>query len=323
MRLRMASLAYFGLIASTAVLALNSSARASNFTNTVILTPNNLAGNDTYNSGGVIEGPPGVFDIFSADVFRPNSQQLEIVIHTNYAGVPNNANPSVAALADGTGYGSLFFGPTNRLTFPDSAAPYAHNVYSPGQWTSAFVMGALGQGTLYSTGSNPVAQVYSGGSNPNNVVSRYTTSTGSIVMSNVNGNPITYPYGGNPGWYFRQGQAVLFNPNSGAPIIGDPSTSGWSEVDSMVGTTVTTPGVLTFIITDAFALGDSFAMSWAETCGNGIIQGVVNLSPGGNGGQFPTPIPAALPLFAGGLGLIGCFTRKRKRRTSGSSDAIA
>ena len=181
-------------------------------------------------------------------------------------------------------------------------------MYTPGEWTSAFVLGPSGQGTLYSTGTNPQAQVYSGGSNPGNVVSSDKTNTGSIVMSNVNGNPITYPYGGNPGWFFRQGQAVLFEPQ-GAPTIGDPGTSSWSEVDSVVGTSMTEPGVLTFLITDNFGLGDSFALSWAETCANGIIQGVVNLTP--------TPIPAALPLFAGGLSLLGFLVRRR--RTSGQA----
>jgi hypothetical protein len=33
-----------------------------------------------------------------------------------------------------------------------------------------------------------------------------------------------------------------------------------------------------------------------------------------NTGQVATPAPAALPLFAGGLGLVGWLARNRKRK---------
>ncbi len=42
------------------------------------------------------------------------------------------------------------------------------------------------------------------------VVQSYTTQNGQIVMSNVGGDPITYPNSNNPGFFFRQGQAVQY-----------------------------------------------------------------------------------------------------------------
>ena len=41
-----------------------------------------------------------------------------------------------------------------------------------------------------------------------NVAQYYQTLDGKIIMSNMKGDPITAPYSGNPGYYFRPGQAV-------------------------------------------------------------------------------------------------------------------
>jgi hypothetical protein len=40
-----------------------------------------------------------------------------------------------------------------------------------------------------------------------------------------------------------------------------------------------------------------------------------SLDPTGNGSGLNTPLPAALPLFAGGLGIFGLLARYRKRKT--------
>jgi hypothetical protein len=42
---------------------------------------------------------------------------------------------------------------------------------------------------------------------------------------------------------------------------------------------------------------------------------------GGNNGQFPTPLPGALALFAGGLGMIGLVAGRKKRKTRGLAEA--
>ena len=55
----------------------------------------------------------------------------------------------------------------------------------------------------------------------------------------------------------------------------------------------------------ATQLTNDFALSWAMTCANDIVQGVVHLTP--------VPLPATLPLFVAGLGGAGLIGRWRKR----------
>src|SRR5262249_42390714 len=159
--------------------------------------------------------PSSVFGISSIDAIRNAQGDLVITIHTNFAGVPGTA------AADGTNYGSLFFGSasswSSTVTGP---APYSTDIYHPNQWTSAFVMSGNasgGTGSLYSTGTNATPN----GSPQNGTIpNSYTTTTGQITMSNAFNDPVSYPNSGNNGFYFRQGQAVLFTPNSGQTAIG-------------------------------------------------------------------------------------------------------
>ena len=72
---------------------------------------------------------------------------------------------------------------------------------------------------------------------------------------------------------------------------------------------------ITFTILDNGLLGKSFALAWAMTCANDVIQGEVVL----HGGQdFPTPLPAAVWLFgtviAGGAG-VGRWCKAKKARS--------
>jgi len=48
--------------------------------------------------------------------------------------------------------------------------------------------------------------------------------------------------------------------------------------------------LITFTIPDGGLLGDSFALAWAMTCANDVIQGPVVLRAGQD---FPTPLPAS------------------------------
>jgi hypothetical protein len=150
-----------------------------------------------------------------------------------------------AAGTDATGYGALFITPGANAWHPNESLPnYAADVYVPGQWTYAFVIP-----------SKPSDSFGSG--------ALYDTTNGTVQLANVDGLP-------NPSsWIFRDGQAVQFVPNQSAPQVAGGS---WS-----LGV-----GTLTFDINDNGLLGDSFALSWAMTCGNDVIQGQVVPVPLGN-----------------------------------------
>lgn len=224
-------------------------------------------GINTYNGADVI-GDPNVFDIKDAVIQRigPGGGTLQVVIDTNYAGAPGTS------AADGTGYGALFITPGANSWNPTGPAPYTTDVYTPGEWAYAFTVPQT------PSGSSGTAQLYS-------------TNDGSVVMSNVHGDPITYPYPGNPGYYFRQGQAVQFTPSNGAVAVAGGS---WAAQ----------PGKLTFNIDDNHLLGDAFSFSWAMTCGNDVIQGMV--------GGVPEPGTWAMMIL--GFLAVGSMARMQRRK---------
>jgi len=253
-------------VLAASVMSFVPSAQANTFT----LINNYTGGIDTYNNGAVI-GPADVFGISKAVVSRPNPDKLEVVIYTAYAG---------QAGIDGTGYGALFLSPGNWTANPAPSCvgclPYSSDVYVPGEWQYAFTMPETPSSN---TGSGKL----------------YNTNTGNVITSFVGPYTETYPIDPTSPWYFRQGQAVQFAPaNALARSVG----SGIWDVNSTAGT-------ITFLIDDGGTLGNYFALAWAMTCANGVIQGQVNM----------TPVPAALPLFASGVGFLGFFGLRRRKRT--------
>ena len=204
----------------------------------------------------------GVFNITSAEVSRSDAGNLQVVINTAYAG---------AAGTDGTGYGALFITPGANAWQPNGSAPnYATDVYVPGEWKYAFII--------------PSVPTLNSG-----LGSLYKTTDGTVQLANVNGNTVSYPDPGNSGWIFRDGQAVQFIPDQQASEVAGGT---WS-----VGS-----GTISFDIDDSGLLGNSFALSWAMTCGNDVIQGQI--------AAIPEPSTWAMMI----LGFVGLgFTAYRRK----------
>jgi hypothetical protein len=287
------------LLASAAVVGLASSAYAGSFT----LNDVYYGATDSYNNPPADVIGDSTFYITSAVVNRsgPNNDTLNIIINTNFAGAPGtNA-------ADGTGYGSLFLNPL-QWSAKDGSPPnhYAGDSFVNGNQNWAYAVttpSTSGLTGLYATGlpfSGSATPDIISTTNFNGVPQYYTTADGQIVMSNVNGNPLSAPASGNPGYYFRQGQAVLFNPTD--------STVAGTSATFTVGS-----GFLEYSIVDNGLLGNTFALAWDMTCANDVIQGLVTLPSTALNG---TPLPAALPLFAGGLGVMGLLAGRRKRKNA-------
>jgi hypothetical protein len=307
-----------------------------------------FGGLNTYNGQDVI-GPASVFDITSATLtLDATTNTLTVQVNTNFAGAPASTNANVLGALLGQTYGALFLGPggsgstwlANHPTAPSAGNTYPSDLYHPGEWTVAVNMngsGNSGTAGVYKVGSPQnggsqtavIGSSYNGvpNSNTGNVPVAYNTtdshgnSLGQVIMSNEYGNPITYPNPGNgvndQQFYFRQGQAVQFNPDPSASTITGTGTSSyvinptvWAANGSVI-----TEGSIVYTITDfsALDLTGVIAVSLAMSCANDIIQGVADFSALVPGGGLATPLPAALPLFATGLGVLGVVGFRRKR----------
>ena len=297
--------AYSCLISSVVAVGLASPAFSANFTD------NYIGGLDNGGFGDVI-GNTNPFGITSVDVTRPDANTLNITINTFYAGAPDNHN-SGAPNTFGTGYGSLFLSQGAASTWTTFGASSNSDTYSShvGFWSYAVTVndnnGTL-TGGLYSTGSTAgdTANTY----NATGVVKNYTTSNdGTIVMANVNGNPVSYPNPGNPNDYFRQGQAVQYDPFNGQLVM-----TGTSVLELIVAPNGGNPGQIIFTITDNGFFDDLLALAWAMTCGNDVIIAEIPVTITTH--QETTPIPAALPLFGTGLGVLGLLGWRRKRKAA-------
>ena len=247
-------------------------------------------GLNTYNNNPPTSGDligDAAFEVFSATLNR-SGNNLEVIINTNY--VQNIG-------ASGTGLGALFLGngtPTyNNAGDPSKpvVAPYAYDEFTANPGRFQYAVGIP---------TNPIT------TSGNGTVYALNGTGSDVQLSNDNGNTLTYPLDPNENNYFRTGQAVGVNNTAQQVNPALNVTATWS-----IG-----PGTLTFDITNAFSLlQDTFTFAWTMTCGNDVILETVTL-PGGGGGQNTVPIPAALPLFASGLGLVGWLARGRKRKNS-------
>ena len=266
-------------------------------------------GVDTYNGfpgapggpNGDVIGPSNVFGIDQVAVTRIQTggatNDLRIVITTNYAGVPGTSP------ADGTGYGAVFFKSGGIGGIPSGAASNA-DVYTAGKFDYAFALPSL-------PGSGDQSGTFAAGDKTGGLFALKTGAGAGtdVVLSNAGGHFTTYPNDPSSPFYFRQGQAVQYN---NVDNLSSVDGGDWT-VDSF-GHTITL-----LIKNENGLLGTTLALEWAMTCGNDVILGNVtpDTEPCPNCGSPPgTPLPAALPLFASGLGMLGFVVNKRRRRSS-------
>ena len=86
-----------------------------------------------------------------------------------------------------------------------------------------------------------------------------------------------------------------------------------------------TTGALNFTLTNVLGSGDilssvsSLTLAWAMTCANDVIYASTQLPVA----PPTTPLPASLPLFVAGIGLLGWLGSKRKKHHRASRIAIA
>jgi hypothetical protein len=275
--------------------------------NSATITDTYWGGTNTYSgyagapggSNGDVIGPSATFDIDHVDVTRvqtgANTNDLKIVITTNYAGVPGTA------AADGTGYGAVFFKSGGIAGIPSGAASNA-DVYTPGKFDYAFAFPSTpGSG-------NQSGSVAAGSTTGGLFALKTGVGAGTdVTLSNAAGHTVTYPTDPTSPYYFRQGQAVGYK---NVDNVGSIDGGDWS-VDSLAHT------ITILIKNENGLLGSTLALEWAMTCGNDVILGDVtiptNAPPPGQ-----TPLPGSLPLFAGGLGMLGYVARRRRRSRAAS-----
>jgi hypothetical protein len=112
--------------------------------------------------------------------------------------------------------------------------------------------------------------------------------------------------GGNVTLFSGDGQSQLFDIGSGGTFRDFSQAFTYSD-----------PGSYFANFTASYT-----ANEFAQTCvpGGGCVTTSVGIGGQLNGGTAvvvePTPLPAAFPLFASGLGLMGWFARRKKRRAA-------
>lgn len=219
--------------------------------------------------GGLDHGYGDVIQNPGTHDFEISSAVIRRIAGGSTLQVVINTNFAGKAGLDGVGYGSLFISP------------------GVGAWNPS---GTSADGYL--------ADNYSAHSaNPNYWAYAFTTSgvlyktiDGAIVTSNVNGGHSSNT-GLASGFIFRDNQPVDFIPTGKAQAFG---------------TFTPAAGTLTFDIVDGGTLGNDFAISWAMTCANDIIQGQVVLS------AVPEPSTWAMMLI--GFAGIGFMVYRRSRK---------
>jgi hypothetical protein len=139
--------------------------------------------------------------------------------------------------------------------------------------------------------------------------SLYTGGGGSQWDANFDANSVTLTMAPAPG------SSVSYTP---APFNGPVFTvlSG-NSFGSVTGIHANNPDCIPCYPITAFVLGDSLYINW-QGAGGSVGDTVQIDFTVGEPIVAPVPLPAALPLFAGGLGVMAWMARRRKRGDRGS-----
>ena len=248
-----------------------------------------------------------------------------------------------ANASPGTGYGDLFITPGTNAWNPTTtgACNDCNDVYHAGEWAYAATLPSdptvaaqypSGSGMFYSTaGNTQISGTAVGTTGGSIAASGATPGTGayaSLGKSNFGTGPgvVTSNYGSCKGVntttgcnVFRADQAVDYDPTTGqgnAVINGTTITENYSIVAASNCTgsgsneVCATPGTITFQIVDNGLLGNNFALSWAMTCANDVIQGQVSLGAGDD----PVDEPPTLAIVLAGLLSIVGYRRWAKHK---------
>lgn len=286
----------FALLAATSIIAVTSPARAYSVADSY------WGGVNTYNptNGDVISNDAGTnfnmsaFQIFDINASR-SGNNLTVTVDTNYT---NHVG------IDGTGLGALFIG-TSAPTWNGTNSSGFHEGDTFVANTARFNYAVqINQGTNGQPGVNSgTASVWA------------LNGTGSDVQKSWVVGP-SHTTNGYNGWLFRQDQAV--GVLTAGKTALQQSTANWVLSQGTDGTVGQGGGQLTFTISNLFNLagvGTSIWLEWAMTCGNDVILEQVNLP--GEINPPAVPLPAALPMFVGGLGVLGLLARRRRAAKAG------
>ncbi len=164
---------------------------------------------------------------------------------------------------------------------------------------------------MYTDGTGSIWDYVVALDNPSVAVGMSTTATVYALTGNNTDVKTSYVSSGG----FRQLQPVQYDGSGGQAVVGTTAKFGVASTGQTAGSldglykyTITIPNFDLLTGLDP----TQYALSWAMTCANDVIQGFVSTP---SEITRPVPLPGALPLLVSGLLGGGAFGRWRRRNS--------